>query len=339
MVRSPCSHASALKKGPWTPDEDEKLIDYIKRNGHENWKALPMLAGLNRCGKSCRLRWTNYLRPDIKRGKFSEEEERVIVNLHSALGNKWSRIANHLPGRTDNEIKNFWNTHIRKKLLQMGIDPNTHKPRTDPSHFLNLSQLLGAAQFGNIASPWNNFLKLQAEATQLANIQLLRNLLQMMNTKTLTNSESNSLLGSQNPHQFRGLVKGTTISNTNQPTPVSQDLVDPPLTPQVHNDFQAISNLWASCEGGFDPEGLNINCDTLSSSYGIQTEQNPLPELVSASSTSPVTSIDYQTERKGDPSNYSTGTPTSTIFEAWEKLLDDDNYSSYWNDILDLASS
>ena len=89
MVRSPCSHASALKKGPWTPDEDNKLIDYIKRNGHENWKALPKLAGLNRCGKSCRLRWINYLRPDVKRGEFSEEEERVIVNLHSALGNKY----------------------------------------------------------------------------------------------------------------------------------------------------------------------------------------------------------------------------------------------------------
>jgi myb proto-oncogene protein len=216
----------------------------------------------------------------------------------------------------------------------MGIDPNTHKPRTDLSHFLNLSQLLGAAQFGNIASPWNNFLKLQAEATQLANIQLLRNLLQMMNTNTLTNIESNSLLGSQNPHQFRGLVNGTTISNTNEPTTISQDLVNPPVTPQVHNDFQAISKLWASCEGGFGPEGLNINGDTLSSSYGIQTEQNPLPALVSAS-TSPVTSIDYQTERKGDPSNYSTGTPTSTIFEAWEKLIDDDNYSSYWNDILE----
>ena len=90
MVRSPRSHGSDFKKGPWTPEEDEKLVDYIKRNGHENWKALPKLAGLNRCGKSCRLRWTNYLRPDIKRGKFSEEEERVIVNLHSVLGNKYA---------------------------------------------------------------------------------------------------------------------------------------------------------------------------------------------------------------------------------------------------------
>ena len=217
----------------------------------------------------------------------------------------------------------------------MGIDPNTHKPRNDPSHFLNLSQLLGAAQFGNIASPWNSFLKLQAETTQLANIQLLRNLLQMMNTNTLTNIENNSLLGSHSPSLFRALVNGTNIFNTKEPTPISQDLANPPVTPQANNDFQAISNLWAGCEGGFGPEGLNINSNTLSSSYGIQTEQNPLPALVS-SSTSPVTSIVHQTESKGDPSNYSTtGTPTSTIFEAWEKLIDDDNLSSYWNDILD----
>ncbi|CAK7356111.1 unnamed protein product [Dovyalis caffra] len=335
MVRSPFSHGSDLKKGPWTPEEDEKLIDYIKINGHENWKALPKLAGLNRCGKSCRLRWTNYLRPDIKRGKFSEEEERAIVNLHSVLGNKWSRIANHLPGRTDNEIKNFWNTHIRKKLLQMGIDPNTHKPRTDVNNFLNLSQLLGAAQFGNMASPWDNFLKLQADANQLANIQLLRNLLLIMNTNTLANPENNSLLGSQNPNLFEGLVNGAIISNTREPNPISQDLFEPPVTTQSPNDFQAISNLWASYKGGFGPEGLNMDNNSLSSSYGIQTDQNPLPALVSAS-TSPGTSIFNQTESKANPSNYSsTGTPTSTIFEAWEKLIEDDNYSSYWNDILE----
>nr|GFC09765.1 homeodomain-like protein [Tanacetum cinerariifolium] len=86
---------------------------------------------LQRCGKSCRLRWTNYLRPDIKRGKFSKEEEDVILHLHSVLGNKWSAIATRLPGRTDNEIKNYWNTHMKKRLLHMGIDPTTHQPRTD----------------------------------------------------------------------------------------------------------------------------------------------------------------------------------------------------------------
>lgn len=78
-----------LKKGPWTPEEDRKLVDCIQKYGHGNWKVLPRLAGLNRCGKSCRLRWTNYLRPDIKRGAFTDEEERVIIDLHEKLGNKY----------------------------------------------------------------------------------------------------------------------------------------------------------------------------------------------------------------------------------------------------------
>ncbi|KAL6661753.1 hypothetical protein ACP70R_001137 [Stipagrostis hirtigluma subsp. patula] len=143
MGRSPCCDESGLKKGPWTPEEDEKLLKYIQKNGHGSWRTLPRLAGLNRCGKSCRLRWTNYLRPDIKRGKFSQEEEQTILHLHSILGNKWSAIATHLPGRTDNEIKNFWNTHLKKRLIQMGFDPMTHRPRTD--FFAALPQLLALA--------------------------------------------------------------------------------------------------------------------------------------------------------------------------------------------------
>ncbi|KAG8072271.1 hypothetical protein GUJ93_ZPchr0006g41987 [Zizania palustris] len=86
------------------------------------------LAGLLRCGKSCRLRWTNYLRPDLKRGLLSDEEEKMVIDLHAQLGNRWSKIAARLPGRTDNEIKNHWNTHIKKKLKKMGINPVTHQP-------------------------------------------------------------------------------------------------------------------------------------------------------------------------------------------------------------------
>ncbi|GKV19054.1 hypothetical protein SLEP1_g29353 [Rubroshorea leprosula] len=105
-----------LKKGQWTQEEDQILISYIQKHGHGNWRALPKQAGLLRCGKSCRLRWINYLRPDIKRGNFTREEEETIIKLHEMLGNRWSAIAAKLPGRTDNEIKNVWHTHLKKKL-------------------------------------------------------------------------------------------------------------------------------------------------------------------------------------------------------------------------------
>ncbi|XP_068662240.1 transcription factor MYB20-like [Aristolochia californica] len=128
MGRQPCCDKVGLKKGPWTSEEDKKLINFILTSGQCCWRAVPKLAGLLRCGKSCRLRWTNYLRPDLKRGLLSESEEKLVIDLHARLGNRWSKIAAHLPGRTDNEIKNHWNTHIKKKLRKMGIDPLTHKP-------------------------------------------------------------------------------------------------------------------------------------------------------------------------------------------------------------------
>ncbi|PKA60734.1 Protein ODORANT1 [Apostasia shenzhenica] len=131
MGRQPCCDKLRVKKGPWTAEEDKKLVSFILSNGHCCWRAVPKLAGLLRCGKSCRLRWTNYLRPDLKRGLLTDAEEQIVINLHARLGNRWSKIASKLPGRTDNEIKNHWNTHIKKKLLRMGIDPITHKPLTD----------------------------------------------------------------------------------------------------------------------------------------------------------------------------------------------------------------
>ncbi|KAF3433127.1 hypothetical protein FNV43_RR24229 [Rhamnella rubrinervis] len=128
MGRQPCCDKLGVKKGPWTAEEDKKLINFILVHGQCCWRAVPKLAGLRRCGKSCRLRWTNYLRPDLKRGLLSEDEEQLVIDLHARLGNRWSKIAARLPGRTDNEIKNHWNTHVKKKLIKMGIDPVTHKP-------------------------------------------------------------------------------------------------------------------------------------------------------------------------------------------------------------------
>jgi myb proto-oncogene protein len=157
MGRQPCCEKVGLKKGPWTAEEDQKLVTFLLSHGHCCWRLVPKLAGavhthdhhllnltqmhadgqflpsspragLLRCGKSCRLRWTNYLRPDLKRGLLSEEEEALVIDLHAQLGNRWSKIAARLPGRTDNEIKNHWNTHVKKKLKKMGIDPVTHRP-------------------------------------------------------------------------------------------------------------------------------------------------------------------------------------------------------------------
>ncbi|XP_010240823.1 PREDICTED: transcription factor MYB26 [Nelumbo nucifera] len=131
MGRHSCCYKQKLRKGLWSPEEDEKLLKYITKYGHGCWSSVPKQAGLQRCGKSCRLRWINYLRPDLKRGTFSQQEEKLIIELHAVLGNRWSQIAGQLPGRTDNEIKNFWNSCIKKKLRQSGIDPNTHKPLSE----------------------------------------------------------------------------------------------------------------------------------------------------------------------------------------------------------------
>ncbi|XP_030485324.2 myb-related protein Hv1-like [Cannabis sativa] len=116
MGRSPCCEKDGLNRGAWSALEDKILADYIHKNGPGKWRDLPKRAGLKRCGKSCRLRWLNYLRPDITRGNISTDEDDLIVRLHRLLGNRWALIAGRLPGRTDNEIKNYWNTNLRKRV-------------------------------------------------------------------------------------------------------------------------------------------------------------------------------------------------------------------------------
>ncbi|KAK7833849.1 myb-related protein 308 [Quercus suber] len=107
-MRKPCCEKKETNKGAWTKQEDQKLIDYIQKHGEGCWRSLPEAA-------------------DLKRGNFGEDEEDLIIKLHALLGNRWSLIAGRLPGRTDNEVKNYWNTHLKRKLLRKGIDPNNHR--------------------------------------------------------------------------------------------------------------------------------------------------------------------------------------------------------------------
>ncbi|KAH0468302.1 hypothetical protein IEQ34_003335 [Dendrobium chrysotoxum] len=105
-----------VRKGPWTMEEDLILANYIASHGEGVWNSLARSAGLKRTGKSCRLRWLNYLKPDVRRGNITIEEQLLIMELHERWGNRWSKIARQFPGRTDNEIKNYFRTRLQKKV-------------------------------------------------------------------------------------------------------------------------------------------------------------------------------------------------------------------------------
>nr|CAB3469217.1 unnamed protein product [Digitaria exilis] len=339
MGRSPCCDQDAgVKKGPWTPEEDKLLVDYIKDNGHGSWRRLPKLAGLNRCGKSCRLRWTNYLRPDIKRGRFTDDEEKLIIHLHSILGNKY--VLCLLPGRTDNEIKNYWNTHLRKKLLGMGIDPVTHRPRTDLNLLAGIPNLLAAAASSQTttASCWDiNALRLQADA---AKYQLLHGLLRALAAPPAaaaapTGVDLMALLAATNgggvdhqllqgqgttrllPSQYDGLLNLPALTTV----PSSATATLPPA-------MSSFSGLLSS--SGFAGDGLSSTELGHSASGGASGSS-----MTAAMAAPPLVAADDQCNA-GTSTPCDDTTPASSPFEGLENLnLDDDFNSDTWKDLLE----
>ncbi|VVB11739.1 unnamed protein product [Arabis nemorensis] len=284
MGRSPCCDENGLKKGPWTPEEDQKLIDYIHKHGHGSWRALPKLADLNRCGKSCRLRWTNYLRPDIKRGKFSAEEEQTILNLHSILGNKWSAIATHLQGRTDNEIKNFWNTHLKKKLIQMGIDPVTHQPRTDL--FASLPQLIALANLKDLIEQTSQFSSIQAEAAQLAKLQYLQCMLNSSASLTSNNNSPSSILDIDQNHAMSLLNSMVSWNKDQNPG------FDPALELEANDQNQGLFSLGSIINSTTQPlqqQQFHLN----NSPCELPSESDPLLDHVPFNLQTPLNSEDH----------------------------------------------
>ncbi|KAL9269467.1 MYB-like transcription factor ODO1-like protein [Drosera capensis] len=221
MGRQPCCDKLGVKKGPWTAEEDKKLISFILTNGQCCWRAVPKLAGLRRCGKSCRLRWTNYLRPDLKRGLLTDDEEQLVIGLHARLGNRWSKIASRLPGRTDNEIKNHWNTHIKKKLIKMGINPVTHEPlikeQRSPDEENSRNQSSSSTTNVDISSSAG--LETSAESNKEESETM---------TKTLEETYTNS-----------PLLLGNSSSTTND-----HDLDDLSLIESICNDDELMKCLW-----------------------------------------------------------------------------------------------
>lgn len=308
MGRSPCCDKNGLKKGPWTPEEDNKLIQYIQLHGPGNWRTLPKNAGLQRCGKSCRLRWTNYLRPDIKRGRFSFDEEETIIQLHSVLGNKWSAIAARLPGRTDNEIKNYWNTHIRKRLLRNGIDPVTHSPRLD---LLDLSSLLNSTQ-SNLSSLLGlqalvnpdvfrlayTLLASQNESTPEMLLQKLQENNQMFNSQ-LQNQEGSELL----------------LQKLQQNQILNSQLQNQPQFYQFQNQIQELPNFTTQnvsqpMQLGHVEESYLMNCQMLPpQNYGNCNSD--------ASDTSTFQSLNNNSSNQNISSDSVLSTPTENEKESY----------------------
>ncbi|GLJ47266.1 hypothetical protein SUGI_0998090 [Cryptomeria japonica] len=254
MGRSPpsCSKHSAINRGAWTAKEDMILREYITNHGEGRWSSIPIKAGLSRSGKSCRLRWMNYLRPDIKRGNISADEEELIIRLHGLLGNRWSLISGRLHGRTDNEIKNYWNTKLSKKCLpqnQPPPSPNKKLNLTPPGdhHILKSAPVKAKAvrlsrccnRYGGSSISHHQNLNSPPGAKNMKNSSILSE------EKLLTENDSGFIdLGIQKSSAQLGFPSMQNIDQFSPP--FMPNLVESPLLPSKHgteNESEESGNL------------------------------------------------------------------------------------------------
>lgn len=200
----------------------------------------------------------------------------------------------------------------------MGIDPSTHKPRTDMNQLLNLSHIISAAPFGNLMNPWDNI-------AQLAKIQFLQNLLQILNASSSSlvpnmDSTTITLLGSQS---LNPLFQGQ-INNTQVVSPQDASLSPGSIPEATDQDLWVLADSW-KCSGDLDAFSNSFN--------GSCYPEKTLPQLVSVSNEMNTIS---QMESKGNTTHHpsTSSSPASSTFEDWKKLLDDESSDSYWENIL-----
>ncbi|XP_062079776.1 transcription factor MYB36 [Humulus lupulus] len=237
MGRAPCCDKANVKKGPWSPEEDAKLKAYIDTYGTGgNWIALPQKIGLKRCGKSCRLRWLNYLRPNIKHGGFSEEEDNIICSLYISIGSRWSIIAAQLPGRTDNDIKNYWNTRLKKKLLG-------RRKQSNGTRILSSAAAAAAAVDGKV--PAAGGLLEDSETLSSSAIERLQLHMQLQSLQNPLSFYNNPALWPKlHPYQQKMIQQSFHSLNVNpNPNPNNPELIitQNPMIMQVHNNHHVIS--------------------------------------------------------------------------------------------------
>ncbi|KAK4490729.1 hypothetical protein RD792_001432 [Penstemon davidsonii] len=216
MGRPPCCDKVGVKKGPWTPEEDIMLVSYVQEHGPGNWRAIPKTTGLKRCSKSCRLRWTNYLRPGIKRGSFTDQEEKMIIQLQALLGNKWAAIASYLPERTDNDIKNYWNTHLKKKLKKLESGSGTDQSTTSHglSHSISRGQwerrlqdnITTAKQALHDALSFENTYKQLVQPSYASSTENIAKLLKQWVKKPIKSEETSKCSSTQNSSSDQEIV-------------------------------------------------------------------------------------------------------------------------------------